>query len=382
MKNLNLKYRFHFHVLGAVLFLAIACFFANSAVASSTVTVVDFHGRSVTLKTPVERIILLESSITQQIAAILGADFATKIVGWDASFKKQAGDGYAKFVEKFPQLQDIPEVGSMYEGTMNVEKVIVLKPDVVIAHEGMFVWGGDATKTALARLEQAGVPVLFIDYYMNPLQNSTKSTLLLGKILGKEERAQAVVDFYNQQMNLIFARLENIQTPKPKVYLECAYEGPAEYGTSYGDLAWGSIIKKSGGNNIGEPILGDKYNPLSPEYVLKQNPDIIILTGGYFKTPGSVQMGYLASAEDVRNSMQAFVGRPGWDLLNAFKNRKIYSIYHEYSFSILNFAAVQALAKWFYPEAFKDIDPNATLKEYHEKFMPIDFTGTFVLSYF
>lgn len=380
MKSLNLKYGLH--VLGVVLNLALAGFLANAAFASSTVTVVDLHGRSVTLKTPVERIILLESAFAQELAAILGDDFAKEIVGWDESFKKHAGDGYARFIEKFPQLENTPEVGSMYEGTMNVEKVIVLKPDVVIAHEGMFVWGGDATKAALTRLEQAGVPVLFIDYYMNPLQNTTKSTLLLGKILGKEERAKALVDFYNHQIKIIFSRLENIRTPRPKVYIECAYNGPAEYGTSYGDLAWGSIIKKSGGKNIGEHVLRGRYNPLSPEYVIRQNPDIIILTGGSFKTPGSVKMGYLASTEDVRNSMQAYVGRPGWDLLNAIKNRKVYSIYHEYTFSIYNFAAVQAFAKWFYPEEFKDIDPNATLKEYHEKFMPIDYTGTFVFSFF
>ena len=380
MKSLKSKYRLR--VLGVILYLMIAGFLTNSAFASSPVTLVDFHGRSVTLKTPVERIVLLESSQAHELAAILGDDFAAKIVGWDESFKKYGGDGYARFIEKFPQLENIPVVGFMFDGTMSVERVIALKPDVVIAHEYMFSLGGDTTKTALAQLEQAGVPVLFIDYYMDPLQNSTKSTLLLGKILGKEERAQALVDFYNQQMNLIFARLENIQTPKPKVYLECAYEGPAEYGISYGNVAWGRIIKKCGGENIAEPILGDKRQPLSPEYVIEQNPDIIILTGRNYATPGSVKMGYLTSPEDVRNSIKAYVGRPGWDILHAVKNGKVYSIYHGYVFSIYNFAAVQAFAKWFYPEAFQDIDPNAALKEYHEKFMPIDYTGTFVFSYF
>jgi len=380
MRSLNLKHRILF--LRVVLCLAVAGFLAPAAVAASTVTVVDFHGRSVTLKTPVERLILLESSQAHELAAMLGNDFAAKIVGWDASLKKYGGDGYAKFIEKFPQLKNIPDVGFMFDGTMSVEKVIALKPDVVIAHEYMFSLGGDLTQAALARLEEAGVPVLFIDYYMDPLQNSTKSTLLLGKILGQEERAQALVDFYNQQMNLISARLEKIKTPKPKIYLECAYEGPAEYGLSYGNVAWGRIIKKCGGENIAEPILGDQRQPLSPEYVIKQNPDIIILTGRNYATLGSVKMGYLTSAGDVRNSIKGYVGRPGWDILNAVKNRKVYSIYHGYVFSIYNFAAVQAFAKWFYPEAFQDIDPNAALKEYHEKFMPIDYTGTFMFSYF
>ncbi len=40
------------------------------------------------------------------------------------------------------------------------------------------------------------------------------------------------------------------------------------------------------------------------------------------------------------------------------------------------------MAKWFYPEEFKDVDPNVALKEYHDKFMPIDYTGTFLYSYY
>ena len=103
MKSFNLKYLLR--VLGVVLCLAIAGFLANSAGASSTVTVVDLHGRSVTLKTPVERIVLLESALAQELAAILSDDCATKIVGWDESFKKHAGDGYARFIENFRNLQ-------------------------------------------------------------------------------------------------------------------------------------------------------------------------------------------------------------------------------------------------------------------------------------
>ncbi|MHB9073143.1 MAG: ABC transporter substrate-binding protein [Desulfobaccales bacterium] len=380
MKIFNVKNRLP--VLGVVICLVTAGFLANSAFASSMVTVVDFHGRSVTLKTPVERIVLLESSYAHEVAAILGDDFAAKIVGWDDSFRRYGGDGHARFMEKIPQLKNVPEVGNVFDGTINVEKILMLKPDVVIAHEFMFLCAGDETNAVLARLEQAGIPVLCIDYYMHPLQNSTQSTLLLGKILGQEARARALADFYNHQVNRIFSRLRDIHTPKPKVYLECAYEGPGAYGVSYGDLAWGSIIKKCGGNNIGEPVLGNQLQPLSPEYVIQQDPDVIILTGRNYETPGSVKMGYLASPESVRQVLQAFLGRPGWNLLNAVKNRKVYSIYHSYGFSIYSFAAVQAFAKWFYPEAFKDIDPIATLKEYHEKFMPIDYSGTFVFSYF
>ena len=61
---------------------------------------------------------------------------------------------------------------------------------------------------------------------------------------------------------------------------------------------------------------------------------------------------------------------------------RVYGVYHGFCFSIYYFVAVEAFAKWNYPEEFQEVDPTATLKEYHERFMPIDYSGTFFLSHF
>lgn len=349
---------------------------------AKTITVTDMEGRSVTVKAPVERIVLMESSKTHELAAIDGAGIVDKIVGWDNDFKDNAGDGYVKFVEKYPELADIPNVGSLDDNTFSVEKVIALNPDVVIMHNWEFMWSGDATKEALAKLEQAGIPVVFVDFYMDPMVNSTKSMLLLGQILGKEQRAKEIVDFYDQHVNTVYSRLAKNVGPKPGVYIETGYNGPETYGITEGDVGWGSIVKKAGGDNIAETLLGNTSKAISPEFLVNQSPDIIILTGRNWSTPGSIRMGYTSTAADTKSTMDAYVARPGWNTINAFKNRNVYGIYHGYCFSIYNFVALEAFAKWFYPEEFKDIDPNATIREYHEKFMPIEYDGTFMYSYY
>jgi len=349
---------------------------------AKTITVTDMEGRSVTVKAPVERIVLMESSKTHELAAIDGAGIVDKIVGWDNDFKDNAGDGYVKFVEKYPELADIPNVGSLDDNTFSVEKVIALNPDVVIMHNWEFMWSGDATKEALAKLEQAGIPVVFVDFYMDPMVNSTKSMLLLGQILGKEQRAKEIVDFYDQHVNTVYSRLAKNVGPKPGVYIETGYNGPETYGITEGDVGWGSIVKKAGGDNIAETLLGNTNKAISPEFLVNQSPDIIILTGRNWSTPGSIRMGYTSTAADTKSTMDAYVARPGWNTINAVKNRNVYGIYHGYCFSIYNFVALEAFAKWFYPEEFKDIDPNATIREYHEKFMPIEYDGTFMYSYY
>jgi iron complex transport system substrate-binding protein len=368
----------------SMLFFAVCLSFllGGACVAAEKITVTDFHGRSVSLKAPVERLVLLESSKAPEIAAIAGEDFATKIVGWDDDFKKNAGDGYARFVEKFPSLATIPDVGSMYEGTMSVEKVIALDPDVVIAQEWMFVFGADATQTAMDRFEQAGIPLIFLDFWADPLNNSTKSMTLLGKILGQEKRAADIVAFYDRQMRMVTDRLKNTGVSNPSVYLECAYKGPAEYALSYGDVAWGLIVKAADGANIATPLLGDKAKALSPEYVIEQNPDVIVLTGRNWEAGGTLKMGYFSPPERVRATMKPFLERPGWETLHALQNQKVFGVYHGYCFSIFNFAAVQAMAKWFHPDVFPDMDPNTAITRFHERFLPVSHAGTFVFSYF
>jgi len=348
----------------------------------SGMTITDMAGRTVTLNAPVERIVLTESSKTAELAAIAGDGFAEKIVGWDSDIKRNAGDEYTVFVAKYPQLADIPDVGWLDDGTFSTEKVISLKPDVVIMHNFQFMWAGDATADALTKLELAGIPVVFVDFYMDPMVNSTKSMLLLGKILDREDRAGEIVDFYNEQTDIVYSRLATVNGTGPSVYIECASKDPSDYSISYGDVSWGSIVKKAGGNNIAEPLLAGTSKAVSPEYLVSQNPDIIILTGRNWPAPGSLKLGYTATQDTVRSTMTGFVQRPGWDTIDAVKNHEVYGIYHGYCFSIYNFAALEAFARWFYPEQFRDVDPDAVLREYHDRFMPIDYSGTFFYSYY
>ncbi|AKB59509.1 periplasmic binding protein [Methanosarcina barkeri 227] len=347
-----------------------------------TITVTDMEGRSVTLKYPVERFVLMDSTCTAEFSSVYGEGFDSKIVGWDNYLRENSGDMYEKYVEKFPTMAEIPDVGSLDDNTFNAEKVIALNPDVVIMPNWEFMWNGDATKEALARMDQAGIPVVFLDFYMEPLENSTKSIQLLGKITGKEQRAQDIVDYYEEKVNSVYSRLEKIQGKKPTVYVECAYNGPDTYGISYGDVAWGDIVKKAGGDNIAEPVLLNKSKALSAEYLVNQSPDIIILTGRNWFTPGSLKMGYTFTSNVTKSTMTPFVNRPGWDTINAVENRKVYGIYHGYCSDVFNFVALETFAKWFYPEEFKDVDPVDTLKEYHRKFMPIDYSGTLVYRYY
>ena len=339
------------------------------------ITVTDIAGRQVILKVPVERVVTTFNF--EGYIAVAGQDAFKKIVGWTRGYWEGRRQWiWEKYTNAFPEIKDIPDVGYTSKGTFSAEKVIALNPDVVIMAE----FEKKKAETAIKQLEQAGIPVIFIDYHAQTLKNHIKSTLLLGKVLGKEKRAQEIVDFYQEQVNKVYSRLEKIDKQKPTVYVEGGWNGPSTYGNSYGNYMWGALIEKCGGINIAKGKI-ERWGPLNPEYVLKTNPDVIIITGSYWpKNPDSMRLGYYANLEESKELLKNFTKRPGWENLNAVKNNRVYSIHHGLSRQIYDFVSVQAFAKWFYPEEFKDLDPEESFKEFHKRFLPVDYSGVWMMS--
>jgi iron complex transport system substrate-binding protein len=340
-------------------------------------TLIDLADRTVTIDKPVERIILQSSGsggAFYTLFALEGKDAPEKIVGWDPGLKKYRMWIYEKFLEACPELENIPNVGS--GGDLSVEQVISLNTDVFI----LPAYSWKTAKDVFEKVEQAGIPILTIDYHTETLETHWKSIMLLGRVLDREERAQELVDYYEEQVNEVYSRLEKIDKPMPKVYVECGSKGPSEYGNTYGNYMWGALIEKCGGINIAEGVI-ERWAPINPEYLLDANPDVIIITGSNWpKSPGSMKLGYYADSEESRELLKAFTERPGWDTLNAVKNNRVYSTHHGISRDIWDFVPIQFMAKCFYPEEFDDLDPEESFKEFHEKFLPVDYSGVWMMS--
>ena len=343
----------------------------------SEITVTDLAGRAVTIDKPVERVVLASYNIILETIAVEGGkDPFKEIVGLDKGWKHDRAQFWEKYKRAFPEIEDIADVGSIYKGTFNVEKVIALKPDVVIASG----YSHEKWKNICEKLEKAGIPVVFLDYMPQTIEGHTQSTLLLGKVLGKEERAQEIMDFYMERVNEVYSRIEEIDNPKPKVYVECGSKGPSTYGNTYGNYIWGALIENCGGINIADGVI-ERYGSINPEYLLDANPDVIIITGSNWPAnPSSMKLGYYANHEESEELLKAYLNRPGWDALNAVKNHRVHSVHHTLARHIHDFVSVQYIAKCLYPDEFEDIYPEEYWKEYHRRFLPVDYSGVWMMS--
>lgn len=138
-------------------------------------------------------------------------------------------------------------------------------------------------------------------------------------------------------------------------------------------------------------VVIDVFNGVSgsvnPEEVVAQNPDIIVKIVSTYTFDDDVT-GYLvtdtAKIEEVREEI---MNRPELVNVTAVKNGEVYVISAYLTgggpdSGARNFLELAYFAKWFHPELFEDLDPQAIHQEYLTRFQGLDIdlneNGVFV----
>jgi iron complex transport system substrate-binding protein len=349
-----------------------------AAKGSGEVTVTDLAGRQVTLKLPVKKANVNWSGsggAFMTMSALLGTEVADHLASWDDDLQNYRYDMWEEYRSKIPALENVPVVTGIDYGDINMEKLIQSKPDVVIWTLSV---RDQAKTTAEPVLAAAGIPIIYIDYHAETIENHSKSTRLLGQLFGKEQRAEEIIKFYVDNMNTLNNRLAKV-SKKPVVYMEITMTGPTTYGNTYAsDYMWGAMVVKAGGANMADGIVKNAA-PVNAELVFAKNPDVIILTGSYWtNSPGSVRMGYLANEAETQQLIRAYLNRPGWSQLNAIKNNRLFAIHQGLARQMYDVASLAFLAKCIHPELFTDIDPLGMMQEYFDRFLPYDLYGVWM----
>jgi len=334
----------------------------------------DVLGRSVRVELPAKRVLL--GFYFEDYMAIGGEKAFDKVVG----LSREAWEGWrpanwSLFTAHRPSLKNLPDVGEVEAQTFSVEKVLALKPDVLVLAEWQYKGLGPDVK----RMEDAGVPVVVVDYNMELPVNHHASTLLLGKIAGDEKRAQKIADEYTAAIHQVQSRIAAAKQPRPSFYVEFGNKGPAEYSFSYGKGMWGPLGALAGGDNIAAPFV-EWYGPMNPEKVLAAQPEVVFIAGTEStKNPSSMLMGQGVESAQAQQRLQGFAQRPGWSELPAVKNKRLYAVYQGASRSVLDYTMVQFMAKALYPTLFKDIDPQANYLGFYRRYLPVQAKGSFAL---
>ena len=349
----------------------------DSSQMNKPIEITDVTGRTVTLKKPAERVVLQWSGAGGPfftISALMGKDTPKVIAGMDTSLQDYRADMWKHFTTEMPELSKIPVVGTIGDKTFNAEQVVALNPDVIFIPVDL---KDQYESDAKAKMDAAGIQTIYIDYHAEKLESHQKSIEAIGKALGREERAAEISKFYTDRVTRVLDRVSKINKPKPTVYLEVGMNGPEEFGNSFSsNYSWGALATMAGADVITKDVIKKTF-PINPEFILEKNPDIIMIMGSYWpKKPTSMRLGFEATEASSQELLKAFTTeRQGWSDLKAVENKQVYSAHHGLPREVFDAAVFEYLAKTFYPEEFKDVDPEATLKEFYDKFLPYSYSG-------
>jgi len=365
--------------LGAM--LALTALLPLPSKAADTVTVTDITGRQVQVKVPVEKVILGEGRQMYFVAALDTDAPFKRVVGWRDDLEKADLDGYRDYLAKYPQIAKIPTFGGFKEGTFDVEQAVSLKPDVILLN----VEAKTATDDAklIEKLAKINIPVVFVDFREKPFENTDPSMRLIGKLFGKEARAEEFIAFRKSQIDLVTERLAKANPARPVVMMERAGGYSDDCCMSFGNENFGKFVEVAGGQNLAAKIIPGTFGVVNPEQIIAANPDHVIVTGSNWElyVPGGAWVGVGSGADKAkaRQKLANLMKRPAYTGVKAVRDNQVHAIWHQFYNSPYQFVAIQAMAKWLHPELFKDVDPEATMKTLYERFLPVPYkTGYWV----
>lgn len=354
------------------------CLISVSLSCAAPITFTDVSGAPHVFERPAKKVAVDWSCAGgpfMTMSALLGRDVASYLAVIDNTPRDYRADQWARYQEAVPELANVPIIGS-FETEYDIERAIAEGTEVFIMP---VLLKSKLESSAGATLAAAGIPVVYIDYHDETVENHVLSTRIMGMLFDRNERAEQIIDFYLKHIKGVTDRVEKIVStrPRPNIYIEVGQRGPERYGNSFdNDYMWGGIAYSSGANNIGAGSISSS-SPIDPEFLLAADPEKIVLAGSYWPNqPTSVRMGFEADESELRRLVGAyFTERPGWLTLSAYKDREVYGIHHGLAREMYDCACYEFYAKLCFKDDFADVDPEATLREYYERFLPYRYSG-------
>lgn len=352
------------------------------------ITVIDGVNVSVTIKKPVGRIIV-EYLDNAQIVQMMGK--TSKIVGVENSITKME--------ELYPEMSKLASVGPMTKDP-DYEKVLSLNPDLLLVF--------DEKMTSEKTKKLPGVSVLFAGFPFSDLMNADTSSYAdgirkIGYILDERETAEEYLDWYLDKIERLKMKTSRLdENQRPRVLFGSYPRADSKTFRTYSKIdVLAQEVSLAGGNNIAEDLsefnvsFGDlRGNPLlyridlDSEWVIKQDPDYILLHYPYITYGGEIipdlPNGYtIDDPSGLKIARETFMSRPEYANLKAVKSGNVYifsgDMRNELTRGLIGSVY---LSKILHPDIFPDLDPEAVHDEYLKNFLDLDYSldehGVFV----
>lgn len=291
---------------------------ASSSVDGNSIEVKDDMNRTVVLPKVPEKIVPLTPTMLNLLYDV-GGKASARMSDSGVAINKEA--------------ESLEDVGHL--ANINIEKLISLKPDLVIGSAGLH-------ERFVEVLEQNDIPVVI--FKINTYEDALDKIKKVSKIIGNEEKGEQVAKDLDNRIKAITDKL-----PNEKKRIAIIYVTPQEVTVELEDSIAGGASKILNFENIAkaDTTKDMKRIPFSMEELVKQDPDVIFLTS-YAMTP------------NIKQKMNsALMDNPAWKTMRAVKEERVFQlppalfavtpvVYYDRS--------VEHLAKLTYPDVYGNVE--------------------------
>jgi len=187
----------------------------------------------------------------------------------------------------------------------------------------------------------------------------TREIETLGKILGKENEARDYIDWYDAERSKAEKAVEGQNMPK--VYAE--WSSTSDLSTLGAGSGFDQVLSVANGYNIARK-LGDAYPKVGWEWVITQNPEVIIKR--QTQSSDRTEIGWQSEPSQDTVKLQAarneLLARSGAGGISAVKSGKVFLMDWDVLNGLDQVVGITYLAKLLHPDA--DLDPVSVHKEY------------------
>ena len=346
------------YISGIVLsiWIGLGCLFCVKTFANDkTITIEDSWNRNVTVPVSVKRVICSGPGCLRYLTYLQAQDH---IVAVDSIEAKKTQFDARPYALANPQFKTYPLFGE-FRGFDNPELIVGLEqqPQVIFKTYGKMGYNPEELQ------RKTGIPVIVLEY--GDLAGSGRKQMyqslrIMGRVMGKVERAEALIAFFESHIKELQHRTRSIsETDKISCYVGgIAKKGP--HGFQSTEPLYPPFLFTNAANVAYDSSKGDanlSHADVAKEKIVEWNPERL------FVDLSTIQSDPKATAiYELKND-------PAYQSLKAVKSNNVYGVL-PYNWYTRNFGSILAdayyIGKKLYPKQFQDIDPAIKADEIYE----------------
>lgn len=217
-------------------------------------------------------------------------------------FALDLGDKVVGVTENDTYPDEVFDIETVGDFEPNVEKIISLNPDLVLAHESSV----NSSFDAFEQIQNAGINVYFVSDAQS-IEETYDMIEEIGVVTGAKEVAEQVVAEMKDDFSSIQTIAKEISEDERKTAMFEISPEPEIFTGGQGTF-FNELIELVGAENAAKEL--DGWVQVDPEAIVDLNPDVILTVYGHY----------------VEDAKEQILNRKGFSEVSAIKNEAIYDV--------------------------------------------------------